>query len=184
VNRAVLLDRDGVLNVDRPLAVRSQAELALEAGADRAVALLSRAGYTVLVITNQAVVGRGELAPAELERIHARLAAWMAAAGGRIDRFYVCPHADGAGCTCRKPKPGLIDQARAEWGFAPGETWFVGDAERDIAAGRAAGCKPALVLTGKGREAQAREPAVPTWPTLLAFATELTGATAPARIQP
>jgi D-glycero-D-manno-heptose 1,7-bisphosphate phosphatase len=174
VSRVVLLDRDGVLNVDRPRSVTALSELALEPGADRAVALLSRAGYAVLVITNQAAVGRGELSEVELVRIHDQLSSWMAAAGGRIDRFYVCPHAEAAQCACRKPKPGLIEQARAAWHFLPAETWFVGDATRDVQACRAAGCRPALVATGKGRAAHEEDPSVPFWPSLLAFATDLT----------
>ena len=175
MSAVVLLDRDGVLNRDLPGSVTTLGELSLEPGADRAVALLSRAGYAVLVITNQAAVGRGQLSAAELARINGQLAAWIAAAGGRLDRFYVCPHAEQEGCPCRKPKPGLIEQAQREWGFAPGQTWFVGDAERDVAAAGAAGCRPALVRTGKGRGAAARHPEVPCFDDLLAFATALTG---------
>ena len=150
----MLLDRDGVLNRDLPgSGPATLRELSLLPGADRAVALLSRAGYAVLVITNQAAVGRGQLSAPEPTRINDQLAAWIAAAGGRLDRFYVCPHAEQEGCPCRKPRPGLIEQAAREWGFAPAQTWFVGDAERDVAAARAAGCRPALVRTGKGAAA-------------------------------
>ncbi len=117
MSAVVLLDRDGVLNRDLPGSVTALGDLALVAGADRAVALLSRAGYAVLVITNQAAVGRGQLSGTELTRINDQLAAWVAAAGGRLDRFYVCPHAEEAGCPCRKPKPGLIEQAAGDWGF-------------------------------------------------------------------
>jgi D-glycero-D-manno-heptose 1,7-bisphosphate phosphatase len=184
VSAVVLLDRDGVLNRDLPGSVTALGELSLEAGADHAVALLSRAGYAVLVITNQAAVGRGQLSGPELTRINDRLAAWVAAAGGRIDRFYVCPHTEQEGCPCRKPKPGLIEQAAREWGFERATTWFVGDAERDVAAARAAGCRPALVRTGKGRAAAASHPEVPCYDDLLAFATALTGAAAPPRSSP
>ena len=184
MSAVVLLDRDGVLNRDLPGSVTALSALRLEAGADRAVALLSRAGYAVLVITNQAAVGRGQLSAPELTRINDQLAAWVAAAGGRLDRFYVCPHAEQEGCPCRKPKPGLIAQAQREWGFVPEQTWFVGDAERDVAAARAAGCRPALVRTGKGREAAARLPEVPCFDDLLSFASALTGAPASPRSTP
>jgi D-glycero-D-manno-heptose 1,7-bisphosphate phosphatase len=184
VSAVVLLDRDGVLNRDLPGSVTALSELSLEAGADRAVALLSRAGYAVLVITNQAAVGRGQLSGAELTRINDQLAAWVAAAGGRIDRFYVCTHAEQEGCPCRKPKPGLIEQACREWGFVRAETWLVGDAERDVAAARAAGCRPALVRTGKGATTAPHHPEVPAYDDLLAFATALTGGVAPPRSTP
>lgn len=184
MSRVVLLDRDGVLNVDRPASVTVLEDLVLEPGADRAVAALCRAGYRVLVITNQAVVGRGLLSEETLAMMHQRLQAWIAVAGGRIDQFFVCTHAPSANCACRKPKPGLIEQARATWDFDPAVTWFVGDAERDVEAGRSAGCRPALVLTGKGREAHAHYPEVPVWDDLLAFATELTGTSMPTRTMP
>ncbi len=184
MSAAVLLDRDGVLNRDLPGSVTVLNELSLEPGADRAVALLSRAGYAVLVITNQAAVGRGQLSLDELARINVQLAQWIAAAGGRIDRFYVCPHADHQGCACRKPKPGLIEQAAAEWGFVRGETWFVGDAERDLAAARAAGCRPALVATGKGAATAAAHPEVPLYPDLYTFAAALTGGQLPSEGRP
>jgi D-glycero-D-manno-heptose 1,7-bisphosphate phosphatase len=184
VSAVVLLDRDGVLNRDLPGSVTALRELSLEPGADQAVALLSRAGYAVLVITNQAAVGRGQLSPQELERINAQLASWISAAGGRIDRFYVCPHTEQEGCPCRKPRPGLIEQACSEWGFVRAQTWFVGDAERDVAAGRAAGCRPALVRSGKGRAAALHHPEVPLYDDLLAFATALTGGVAPPRSTP
>jgi len=184
VTAVVLLDRDGVLNQDLPGAVTTLRELSLVPGSDRAVALLSRAGYAVLVITNQAAVGRGQLSGTELTRINDQLSAWIIAAGGRIDRFYVCPHTEQEGCPCRKPRPGLIERAASEWGFARAQTWFVGDAERDVAAGLAAGCRPALVRTGKGRAAAAAHPEVPLYDDLLAFATALTGGVAPPRSTP
>ncbi len=184
MSAVVLLDRDGVLNRDLPGSVTTVEDLSLVPGAERAVALLSRAGYAVLVITNQAAVGRGQLSPAELARINDRLAAWISAGGGRLDRFYVCPLNAQEGCSCRKPRPGLIEQAAGEWGFARAQTWFVGDAERDVAAARAAGCRPALVRTGKGAAAAAQLPGVPAFDDLLAFATALTGGVAPPRSTP
>ena len=172
----VLLDRDGVLNVDRPAGVHGLDELALEAGAAEGVALLARAGFTCLVVTNQALVGRGELSAAGLEAIHAELARRVAAGGGRIAAWYACTHRAEDGCACRKPLPGLLERAQREWGFAPARTWFVGDAERDVAAARAAGCRPALVATGKGAASARALPEVPLFPDLPAFARALIGA--------
>ena len=172
----VLLDRDGVLNVDRPTGVRSLAELELEAGAAEGVALLARAGVTCLVVTNQALVGRGELSAAGLETINAELARRIAAGGGRISAWYVCTHRAEDACACRKPLPGLLQRAQRDWGFAPARTWFVGDAARDVAAARAAGCRPALVATGKGADSARALPDVPLFADLPAFARALTSA--------
>ena len=144
----VLLDRDGVLNVDRPDYVRTPSELVLLPGVAAALRDLRARGYRALVITNQAGVGRGLVTAATLTAIHTRLRELVAAAGGAIDGIYVCPHRPEDGCPCRKPKPGLIERARAEWGFEPRDTWFVGDSARDVEAARAARVRPALVRTG------------------------------------
>ncbi len=159
--RCVLLDRDGVLNADLPTGVLRIEDLRLEPGACAGVARLTAAGLRVLVCTNQACVGRGELAPAALAAIHARIDAAVRAAGGRIDGWYVCTHRAEERCACRKPAPGLLLQAQREHGFDPAATWFVGDAERDAQAALAAGCRPLFVRTGKGAAAAAAMPQVP-----------------------
>lgn len=164
--RAVILDRDGTINVDRPHYVLSLAELELLPGVPAAIARLTQAGYRVLVASVQQCVGKGLLAPAGLERIHAAIADAVARAGGRIDGWYVCPHLDADGCACRKPKPGLVLQAQTAWGFDPAATWAIGDAERDLGMARAAGCRPALVRTGKGSATAAAHPEVPAFATL------------------
>ncbi|MEK7415972.1 MAG: HAD-IIIA family hydrolase [Planctomycetota bacterium] len=169
MTRTVLLDRDGVLNVDRPNYVLSLDQLELEANAAAGVAALTSHGCRLLVITNQACVAKGLISREDLERLHAELVRRLAAQGGRIERIYLCPHGSEVGCACRKPKPGLINQARADFGFAPADTWMVGDAERDLQAAQAAGCLAALVKTGKGGK-QAVPPGVPVFADLLAFA--------------
>lgn len=171
--RTVLLDRDGVLNVDRPDYVLAPDQLQLERGAAEGVAHLTRLGCRLLVVTNQQAVAKGLISRAGLDALNAEIVRRLAAAGGRIDGIYLCPHAAAAGCACRKPKPGLILQAQAEHGFDPAATWFVGDAERDVAAARAAGCRPALVRTGKGAASAAALPEVPAFADLAAFARHL-----------
>lgn len=146
----VLLDRDGVINEDRPGSLLSLADLALLPEAPRAIALLNEKGYGVLVITNQACISRGELTLPVLDSIHGAMLERIANQGGRIENIYVCPHSDENRCLCRKPRPGLIKQAQRDYGFIPERTWLVGDDRRDIAAARAAHCRPALVRTGKG----------------------------------
>jgi D-glycero-D-manno-heptose 1,7-bisphosphate phosphatase len=169
-NRVVLLDRDGVLNVDRTDSVKSVAELRIIPGVIEATDALRAAGYTLLVVTNQAVVGRGLLSLQGLHAINSELDRQLR---NPLHGFYVCPHTPEAACPCRKPATRLIETARVAWPFDPAETWFVVDADRDIEAAQRAGVRPALVRTGKGAETEARHPDVPVWDDLLAFTEDL-----------
>jgi D-glycero-D-manno-heptose 1,7-bisphosphate phosphatase len=169
----VLLDRDGVLNTDRSDSVTRLDELEVQPGAPEATRLLRDAGYELLVVTNQSVVGRGRLDLATLHDIHHELDKRL---GGTLSGFYVCPHTPEAGCACRKPGTLLLEQACIAFPFEPGETWFVVDAARDVEAARRAGCRPALVRTGKGRATEPLVPDVPAWDDVLAFATWLVDA--------
>jgi D-glycero-D-manno-heptose 1,7-bisphosphate phosphatase len=157
-----------VLNRDRSDSVKGLDELEIEPGAPEATRLLRQAGYELLVVTNQSAVGRGLLTLETLHDIHEELDRRL---GGTLSGFYVCPHTPEAGCACRKPGTLLLEQACIAVPFEPGETWFVVDAARDVEAARRAGCRPALVRTGKGR---ATEPMldgdVPVHNDLLAFA--------------
>jgi len=144
----VLLDRDGVINKNRPGSVCSVDDFELLAGAADAIAALNRKGYRGLVITNQACVGRGDLSSTELDAIHRLMLEQVAEAGGEIEAIYVCPHRDEDECDCRKPKPGLIMQAHADYGFDLAATWMIGDSPRDAEAALAAGCRAALVRSG------------------------------------
>ena len=165
-NRVVLLDRDGVLNVDRSDSVTRLEELEVQPGAPEATRRLQDAGYRLLVITNQAVVGRGGLHLDQLQEINQELDRRL---GGTLDGFYVCPHTPDVGCACRKPGIRLLELARQAWPHDPAATWFVVDAERDVEAARRAGCRPALVRTGKGRATEPAVADVPVWDDLLAF---------------
>ncbi|MBF0179097.1 MAG: HAD-IIIA family hydrolase [Magnetococcales bacterium] len=171
----LLLDRDGVCNRDRSDYVRAPEELEILSGVPEALGRVRRAGYRVLLITNQACVGKGLVAPATLEAIHGKLVAAVAEGGGRIDGIFHCPHVNEDRCGCRKPAPGLILEARRLWGFVPEVTWMVGDSARDAQAARAAGCRPALVRTGHGADAVARFPEVPAFDHLPAFVDFLLG---------
>ena len=168
----VLLDRDGVLNVDRPHSVRDRSEFELIDGAAEGVRRMNEKGYQVIVVTNQACVGRGDLAPDELNAIHEILHQKVSDAGGEIAGIYVCPHVDADECRCRKPSPGLLKQAYQDHGFDLSETFFVGDDERDMKAAKRAGARPAVVRTGKGT--QWEPPAqVPVFEDVMGFAKHL-----------
>lgn len=139
-------------------------------GAAEAVALLNAKGYRVLVITNQACVGRGDLSRSLLDLIHAHMDDAIASHGGQIDGWFVCPHRADENCLCRKPNPGLLRQAREFFGFIPERTRFVGDATRDVEAARIFGCIPVLVRTGKGEVTARRYPQVECHQDLFDFA--------------
>jgi D-glycero-D-manno-heptose 1,7-bisphosphate phosphatase len=163
--RHLILDRDGVLNAELPGGkfVREPAQFHWLPGSLEALARLAAAGLRVTVASNQSGVGRGLLSADDLARVHARMRADAAAAGGAIDAIFCCLHAPDAGCNCRKPAPGLVTAAIRASGIEPAASLLVGDDGRDVAAGRAAGIAVALVRTGKGSIAE-RELADPTLP--------------------
>jgi D-glycero-D-manno-heptose 1,7-bisphosphate phosphatase len=154
--KLVLLDRDGVINVNREDYVKSPGELVLVGGAAAALARLNREGIRVAVCTNQSCVGRGVINLERLEQIHAHLRDLLARDGARLDAILVCPHAPWERCDCRKPAPGMLREALRRFGADPAETPMIGDALRDLQAARAAGCPRHLVRTGHGAEAQAQ----------------------------
>lgn len=152
----VLIDRDGVLNADRPDHVGNPGELVMIPGAAAAVARLNAAGHQVAVCTNQSCVGRGIVSPEMLDRIHARLRDELAREGGRIDLLLVCTDPPWAAGPRRKPAPGMLREAMTRFRASPGDTVFVGDALTDLQAAAAAGCRRVLVRTGKGAATQAK----------------------------
>lgn len=144
---AVILDRDGVLNERPPRAeyVRSPAELHWLPQAREALRLLNEFGYRVVVATNQAGIGRGRMSEEDLVTVNEALIEGAAAAGGRIDAVYHCPHNWDDGCECRKPRPGMLIRAQRELGLDLTRTVFIGDDERDAQAAAAAGSPSMLV---------------------------------------
>jgi len=139
------LDRDGVINFSRPDYVKSLEELLFLPGAPEAIARLSRAGWTTVVVSNQAGVGKGLFSIKTLEKIHAQVKAAVEARGGEISAIYVCPHRAEEGCNCRKPNPGLLLQAAQDLGLDLSACYLVGDRVQDLEAAAAAGCVPILV---------------------------------------
>ena len=158
MTRLILLDRDGVINLESPDYIKDVDEWVPIPGSIDAIAKLKRAGYHVAVCTNQSGVGRGIVTPAALDRIHARLHALLAEGGVALDGLSYCPHHPDANCDCRKPRPGMLCRTMQALGITGAETVFVGDAIRDVEAALAAGCHPVLVRTGGGArvERQAR----------------------------
>jgi D-glycero-D-manno-heptose 1,7-bisphosphate phosphatase len=145
----VMLDRDGVIVRNRADYVKDWSEVEFLPRALDGLALLAQRGHRIFVLTNQSAVGRGLMSMTQLEAIHERLGREVEAAGGRIDGFLVCPHLPDAGCTCRKPAPGLLYRARDDHAVDLSNCYFVGDHESDVAAATAAGCLSILVLSGR-----------------------------------
>jgi D-glycero-D-manno-heptose 1,7-bisphosphate phosphatase len=174
--RHVILDRDGVLNREGAGFVIEPSQFEWLPGALEALALMRRAGLRLTVATNQSGVGRGLMSLEQLGAVHERMLHEARAHGGELDALLVCPHAPDERCRCRKPAPGLIQDAVARSGIAAAETLVVGDAQRDLQAATRAGVSAALVRTGKGRrtEAELSGNAVPAYDDLLALATALT----------
>jgi len=159
---AVFFDRDGTLNEDVGY-LRTPEELRLLPGAADAVRRLNERGILACVISNQSGVARGLYTEADLAAIHKRMEADLAGGGAHLDRIYYCPHHPTEGrppynidCSCRKPRTGMLQQAAREFAVDLHRSFVVGDKALDIEAGRAAGTRSILVLTGYGQTA-ARE---------------------------
>jgi D-glycero-D-manno-heptose 1,7-bisphosphate phosphatase len=146
----IFLDRDGVINQNRAGHVKSWSEFEFLPGALEALHWLAHIDAPIAVVTNQSIIGRGLATQAEVEEINRRMTAEIRAAGGRIDGIWYCPHSPEAGCTCRKPSPGLLFAAAAELDLSLNSSYLIGDALSDVQAAQAAGVCPILVRTGRG----------------------------------
>lgn len=143
----VILDRDGVLN-ERPARahyVRHPEEFHWLPGAQEGLRILHESGFRVIVVSNQAGISRGAMTETDFERVTERMRVDAETAGGRIDAVYHCPHGWDEGCSCRKPRPGMLFQAQHDHQLDLTRTWFIGDDERDGEAARTAGCPFGLV---------------------------------------
>lgn len=147
--KLIIFDRDGTLNVDRDDYVTSAEEWTPLPGALDAVARLTQAGWRAVVATNQSGLGRGLFDMAALNAMHLKLNQELAAAGGRLDAIFFCPHVPTDECGCRKPLPGLFHQIGERFSIDLKNVPAVGDSLRDMQAAQAAGCEAHLVLTGK-----------------------------------
>ena len=146
--RAVFLDRDGVINANlerngRPVAPTSLAEFRILPGVADAARRLKRAGFLLVIVTNQPDVADGLTAKATVEAMHAEILRRLP-----IDDIMVCFHADRDNCSCRKPKPGMLLEAAAKHGIDLAASYLVGDRWRDVRAGHAAGCRTIFVDYG------------------------------------
>ena len=162
---AVFLDRDGTLIEERGF-IDSSDRMALFPWTVDAIRLLNRAGFATVVVTNQSGIARGLFDEAFLRGLHAELDRTLVAGDARIDGYYYCPHLPDAPveayrqvCRCRKPAPGLIEQAAADLDLDLAGSVTVGDRWRDVLSGQAAGIRSVLVRTGYGAQESRQPPA-------------------------
>jgi len=150
--KLIILDRDGVINVDSDQFIKSPAEWKPIPGSLEAIAKLNQAGYRVVLATNQSGIGRGLFDMATLNAIHDKMHKALAHVGGRIDALFFCPHAADSKCDCRKPKPGLFEEISKRFNMDLTGVPAIGDSLRDLQAATAMGARPILVRTGKGEK--------------------------------
>ncbi len=150
--KLIILDRDGVINYDSASYIKSPDEWKPIPGSLEAIARLNQDGYHVVVATNQSGVGRGLFEMATLNAINDKMHRALGQVGGHIDAIFFCPHAQDAGCACRKPKPGLLEEIARRFNVDLHGVPSVGDSLRDLEASVAVGARPILVLTGKGKK--------------------------------
>ena len=149
MNKAVFLDRDGVIN-QKPTEgeyITSWQDFHILPGVADGIALLNQAGYKVVVVTNQRCVAKDQLSVTDLEKIHERMSETLSRAGAQLDGIYYCPHDYTPPCDCRKPAPGMLLEAARVHGIDLRSSWMIGDSEIDMKAGVNAGCKTARVLS-------------------------------------
>ena len=174
--KLVILDRDGTINHDSDDYIKSPEEWRPIRGSLEAIARLNQAGYRVVVATNQSGIARGLFTTRTLFAIHDTLQRALGQLGGRIDAFFFCPHAADTGCECRKPQPGMLLEVSRRFNISLKDTYMVGDSRKDLEAAAAAGARPVLVLTGKGRKTRdegSLPPGTQVFADLAAFAEQL-----------
>jgi D-glycero-D-manno-heptose 1,7-bisphosphate phosphatase len=148
-NKYIILDRDGTINRDSDDYIKSPDEWQPLPGAVQAIARLCQAGWHLVIASNQSGLGRGLFDVATLNLIHEKMNKQLAAAGGRIEAIFYCPHVPQDQCSCRKPLPGLFEQIGDRLGVQLNQVHAVGDTLRDAQAASAVGCQTHLVCTGK-----------------------------------
>lgn len=150
--KLAIIDRDGVINHDSDAYIKSPDEWVPIPGSLEAIARLSRAGWRVVVATNQSGLARGLYSVETLNAIHAKFRHELAQVGGQVDAIFICPHGPDDGCECRKPKSGMFLDIAKRYDISLQNVPAVGDSWRDLQAAANVGCATWLVLTGNGRK--------------------------------
>lgn len=141
MNKAVFLDRDGVINKKRDDYVKTVNEFVILPDAAQAIKLLNEKNYLVIIITNQSVINRGIITHDILAEIHEFMKGELGKQGASVDAIYYCPHRPDENCSCRKPKTELVERAIRDYSISTDSSWFVGDSESDTLAATRLGIK-------------------------------------------
>ncbi len=152
--KLIILDRDGVINMDSDQFIKSPAEWQPIPGSLEAIARLNQADYRVVVATNQSGVGRGLFDMPTLNAIHDKMHKACAMVGAHIDAVFFCPHTAESRCHCRKPETGMLEEIALRYNVNLADVPVVGDSLRDLLPAAVLGGRPYLVLTGKGTKTQ------------------------------
>jgi D-glycero-D-manno-heptose 1,7-bisphosphate phosphatase len=157
MKRAVFIDRDGTINVEKDYLFRTE-DFEFIPGAAEAIRMFNEAGWLVVVVSNQSGVARGYYTEEDVHLLHSHISAQLRQSGARVDAWFYCPHhPSGRGsyalpCRCRKPLPGMLLEAADRFGIDLDASLMIGDKLVDIEAGRSAGCRSVLVRTGYGSD--------------------------------
>lgn len=170
MKKLILLDRDGVINVDREDSVKSISEFIFMPGIAESIARLNKSGKKVAVITNQSCVGRGIITERQLMEIHAHMTGRLKEQGAHIDAIYFAPDHPDRATPRRKPGGQMLIEAFSDFGVAAADSIMVGDALRDLQAAKNAGCDSILLRTGRGAETE-KDPLIASVKPLRIFNT-------------
>jgi D-glycero-D-manno-heptose 1,7-bisphosphate phosphatase len=149
---AIFLDRDGVIIENRADYVKSWDEVKILAGALESLRRLAKTTFRNIIVTNQSAVGRGIITFDQALELNQGVIKLIESSGGRVDASYMCPHRPDEKCPCRKPAPGMLNQAKDDLDIDFKASFLIGDAMTDIQAALSVGARGILVLTGRGSE--------------------------------
>ena len=139
--KAIFLDRDGVINQDRHDYVKTIDELQIFDKIYEPIKILKQKGFLIIVVTNQSAINRKLTTLEKVSEIHSKIQKYLQEYDTHIDKFYFCPHTPTENCNCRKPKPGLLLNAISDFNIDPNISWLIGDKITDIEAGKSIGCQ-------------------------------------------
>ena len=157
MKKAVFLDRDGTINVDKGYVYKPE-DFEFIDGAPEVIKIINKQGYLAVVVSNQSGIARGLYTADDVDMLHEHINMALKAHDAHIDAYYYCPHHPdfGAACKCRKPKPGLIEQAVVDYDIDIAQSWMIGDKESDIECARAAGIHPDRIINVGAPDANLR----------------------------
>jgi D-glycero-D-manno-heptose 1,7-bisphosphate phosphatase len=145
MNKAIFLDRDGVINVEKNYAYKIE-EFEFISGVFDALKAFSALGYTLVIVTNQSGIARGYYTHEDFDRLTAWMVDQFACEGVKVAKVYCCPHGPDDNCTCRKPKPGMFLQAQQDLDIDMVHSWMIGDKQTDIDAAQTAGITQTILV--------------------------------------